>query len=88
MSKLKKIDIQDTIISITSIHKEDYICLTDMAKAKQGSKRAADVIKNWIRPELLLNFWELGRIKFGRNLWPLIIAHCLLNSISMAGRVF
>jgi len=25
MSKLKKIDIQNTIISITSIHEEDYI---------------------------------------------------------------
>ncbi len=61
MSKLKKIDIQDTIISITSIHKEDYICLTDMAKAKKGSNRAADVIKNWIRTRTTIEFlgtWE------------------------------
>jgi hypothetical protein len=26
-------------------------------------------------------------IKFGRNLWPLIIAHCILNSMSMIERV-
>ena len=61
MSKLKKIDIQNTIISITSIHEEDYICLTDMAKAKQGSNRAADVIKNWIRTRTTIEFlgtWE------------------------------
>ena len=61
MSKLKKIDIQNTIISITSIHEEDYICLTDMAKAKQGTNRAADVIKNWIRTRTTIEFlgtWE------------------------------
>jgi len=26
-------------------------------------------------------------VKFGRNLWPLIIAHCILNAGSMIGRV-
>ena len=26
-------------------------------------------------------------VKFGRNLWPLIIAHCILNTISMIDRV-
>lgn len=29
----------------------------------------------------------IAYIKFGRNLWPLIIAHCLLNTISMIDRV-
>lgn len=61
MSKLKRIDIENTIISITSIHEEDYICLTDMAKAKQGDNRAADVIKNWIRTRTTIEFlgtWE------------------------------
>ena len=61
MSKLKKIDIRNTIISITSIHEEDYICLTDMAQAKHGTNRAADVIKNWIRTRTTIEFlgtWE------------------------------
>lgn len=61
MSKMKTIDIQDTIISITKIDKEDYICLTDMAKAKQGDNRAADIIKNWIRTRTTIEFlgtWE------------------------------
>ncbi len=30
----------------------------------------------------------IAYVKFGRNLWPLIIAHCLLNSMSMIERVF
>jgi len=49
MNKISTIDIKNAIISITKIEEEDYICLTDMAKAKEGDNRAADVIKNWIR---------------------------------------
>lgn len=45
MSKISTIDIKNAIISITKIEEEDYICLTDMAKAKEGDNRAADVIK-------------------------------------------
>ena len=30
----------------------------------------------------------IAYVKFGRNLWPLIIAHCILNSMSMLERVF
>ena len=61
MSKLKKIDIENFMISITQIHEEDYICLTDMAKAKKGDNRAADVIKNWMRTRITIEFlgtWE------------------------------
>jgi hypothetical protein len=61
MSKISTIDIKDAIISITKIKEEDYICLTDMAKAKEGDNRAADVIKNWIRTRTTIEFlgtWE------------------------------
>jgi len=58
---MKAIDIKNAIISITKIEEEDYICLTDMAKAKEGDSRAADVIKNWIRTRTTIEFlgtWE------------------------------
>jgi len=61
MSKVSKLDIENTIISITKIDKEDFICLTDMAKAKKGDNRAADIIKNWIRTRTTIEFlgtWE------------------------------
>lgn len=61
MSKIQKLDIGNAIISITKIEEEDYICLTDMAKAKEGDNRAADVIKNWIRTRTTIEFlgtWE------------------------------
>jgi len=61
MSKINTIDIKNAIISITKIEEEDYICLTDMAKAKEGDNRSADVIKNWIRTRTTIEFlgtWE------------------------------
>ena len=62
MTKLKKIEIENKIVSITQINNEDYICLTDMAKAKKGDNRAADIIKNWLRTRTTIEFigtWEM-----------------------------
>ena len=61
-SKNKILLIQDIPVSIVTLNNDDYICITDMAKAKQGDARAADVIKNWIRTRSTLEFigtWEL-----------------------------
>lgn len=61
MAKNKIIEVQQTSISITDVHGEDYICITDMAKAKTDDSRAADVIKNWLRTRTTLEFlgtWE------------------------------
>ena len=61
MSKLNKLDIENTIISITKVNEDDFICLTDMAKTKQGDNRAADIIKNWLRSRTTIEFlgtWE------------------------------
>jgi len=56
MTKNKTITVQNIAITITSIREEDFICLTDMAKAKEGEARAADIIKNWIRTRTTLEF--------------------------------
>ena len=58
---IRKIQVQDTIITVTSFKEDDFICITDMAKAKEGDGRAADIIKNWIRNRSTLEFlgtWE------------------------------
>jgi len=55
------INVKQTAISILTIEQEDYISLTDMAKAKNGKSRAADIIKNWMRTRFTLEFigtWE------------------------------
>ena len=41
---------------------DDYICITDIAKAKTGESRSADVVKNWLRNRNTLEFlgtWEM-----------------------------
>jgi hypothetical protein len=59
--KNQSILVQDIAVSVTKQDDQDYICLTDMAKARTDSARAADVIKNWIRTRTTLEFlgtWE------------------------------
>jgi hypothetical protein len=43
---MAKITVQNTPITVLNIEEQDYISLTDMATAKDGDSRAADVIKN------------------------------------------
>ena len=61
MAKSKVIEVQQFNISITDFKGEDYICITDMTKAKTDESLAADVIKDWIRTRITLEFlgtWE------------------------------
>ena len=62
MAKIKKINVNGTEVSIVQNEDKDFICLTDMANAKESESRAADIIKNWLRNRYTLEFlgtWEL-----------------------------
>ena len=61
MTKQKIINVQEISIQVITEKELDYICITDMANAKENESRAADVIKNWIRNRYTLEFlgtWE------------------------------
>jgi hypothetical protein len=61
-NKTSVISVQNIDITIATFNMDDYICITDMAKAKGGESRAADIIKNWIRGRATLEFlgtWEM-----------------------------
>ncbi len=45
MGKTSIIKVRGIDIAITKYNQEDYICLTDMVRAKDGESRAADIIK-------------------------------------------
>ena len=54
---MAKITVQNTEVSITKINNEDYICLTDMIKAKDGDF----FITDWLRNRNTLEYigiWE------------------------------
>ena len=57
-----KIIVQNTPITVLSLEEQDYISLTDMATAKEGDNRSADIIKNWLRNRYTIEFlgtWEV-----------------------------
>lgn len=59
---MAKITVQNTPITILNIEEKDYISITDMAAAKEGYSRAADIIKNWLRTRYTIEFlgtWEI-----------------------------
>jgi len=61
MPKNKTIQVQNIPIAVSTAGGHDFICLTDMANAKEGESRAADIIKNWLRNRYTLEFlgtWE------------------------------
>ena len=59
---MAKITVQNTPITVLSVEEQDYISLTDMATAKEGDNRSADIIKNWPRNRYTIEFlgtWEV-----------------------------
>ena len=62
MTKTSIMNVQGIEIALTTINEEDFICITDIVKAKGGDARAADIIKNWIRNRSTIEFlgtWEI-----------------------------
>ena len=60
--KNRIIDVQNIKITVSKEELDDYICITDIAKAKAGESRGADVVKNWLRNRNTLEFlgtWEM-----------------------------
>ena len=61
-AKIKQIIVNDITVTINMNKEDDFICLTDMAKAKEGENRSADIIKNWLRNRGTIEFlgtWEM-----------------------------
>jgi uncharacterized protein len=52
-----------------------------------GFRHSYDLSERSITVALIGLAMGIGYVAFGRNLWPLIIAHCVLNTVSMMDRV-
>lgn len=52
-----------------------------------GFRHSNDISERSITVGLIGLAMGIGYVAFGRNLWPLIIAHCVLNTMSMLDRV-
>jgi len=57
----KIIEVNNLKISITRINNRDYICISEFGKIKEGKSKADDIIRNWLRNRVTLEFlgtWE------------------------------
>ena len=57
----KIIEVQNIKVNITNIDDNDYICISDFCKYKEGKSKADDIIRNWLRNRITLKFlgtWE------------------------------
>ncbi len=52
-----------------------------------GFRHSYDLSERSVTVGLIGLAMGIGYVAFGRNLWPLIVAHCLLNTLSMLDRV-
>ncbi len=75
METNKAIVVQNINITVSEENFDEYISITDIAKAKAGKSRGADVVKNWMRNRAALEFlgtWEqicypaFKAVEFGR----------------------
>ena len=57
----KIINVKDVKINITKTNDADYICISDFVKFKSGKSTSDDIIRNWLRNRITLEFlgtWE------------------------------
>ena len=57
----KIIEVQNIKVNIADINDNDYICISDFGKYKEGKSKADDIIRNWLRNRITLEFlgtWE------------------------------
>jgi len=57
---MTKIRVKDTDVTIIQVHNEDYICITDMIKAKDGDFFVTD----WLRNRNTLEYLGTGEQVF------------------------
>lgn len=56
------IKVQNILINITNLNNNDYICISDFIKYKNVKSKSDDIIRNWLRNRITLEFlgtWEM-----------------------------
>ena len=85
---MAKIKVQDTEVTITKINGDDYICLTDMIRAKDGDFFVTD----WLRNRNTLEFigiWEkVNNSSFNYGEFAIIKSQAGLNRFKISVKEF
>ena len=54
----KTIEVQNIKVNITNINDNDYICISDFGKYKEGKSKTDNIIRNRLRNKITLEFLE------------------------------
>lgn len=84
MAKNTKLKVQDLEISLTEINSEDYICLTDMLKAKDGDFFISDWLRNANTLEYLAAWESLNNPNFNYGEFAIIRNKSGVNSYKIS----
>lgn len=85
---MMKINVKDTEISITQINDEDYICITDMLKAKDGDFFVTDWLRNRNTLEYIGTWESVYNPDFNYDEFALITNRAGLNSFKISVKEF
>ena len=77
------IKVKDTEIGIIQIKNEDYICITDMIKAKDGSFFVTDWLRNRNTLEYLGIWEQIYNPNFNYGEFAIIKSNSVLNNMVM-----
>ncbi len=83
-----KITVKDTEINITKINDEDYICITDMLKAKDGEFFVTDWLRNRNTLEYIGTWESVYNPEFDFNEFSQITNKSGLNSFKISVKEF
>ena len=84
MSKTIKIEVEDKLISIIKKDEQDYICLTDMLKAKDGNFFITDWMRNRNTLEFLSVWEKINNPGFNYGEFAIIRNQSGLNSFKVS----
>ncbi|PIE86494.1 MAG: DNA-binding protein [Bacteroidia bacterium] len=84
MAKTKTIKVQDKVISVVEHNEKDFICLTDMLKAKDGDFFITDWLRNRNTLEFLSVWEKLNNPIFNYGEFAIIKNQAGLNSFKVS----
>ncbi len=70
MNKSRKIQVLKQTVTVQKLRKEDYICITDIARHKEA-KRTDHVLQNWMRNRNTIEFLGLWETLNNQDFKPL-----------------
>ena len=83
---MAKINVKDTEVTVIKINNEDYICITDMIKAKDGEFFVADWLRNRNTLEYIGIWEQVYNPNFNYGEFAIIKSKAGLNNFKISAK--